>query len=382
MREWLGWMMVAAVLACGDESSGDTGGFTSQTTGAPMTTGGTTGAPGTTGTPTTGEEPGTGSGGATTSTTGGTTIGSTGDATTGSTGDATSSSTGGGTSTGGTSTGAAPICGDGSVDAGEDCDDSGESKACNADCTTAACGDGKLNAAAGEACDDSGESKDCNADCTAAACGDAKLNMSAGEACDGMAPANASCDACAVECNAGRDDCNADLVDGCEIDLNVDAKNCGMCGKACANNQPCKAGKCVDVGDVFNQYDSEGRKVYIYKTTKCADLTQQTMFCQNKGLAWWKAKTQADAQKLIDVAYGLDQHHTWIQVFGAATNSNASTVDGFNVVVDGAGCVDSSPDGWTAFRKWACSFCEPNNNQNQSCCWDKDHAYDWFVCEG
>ena len=37
--------------------------------------------------------------------------------------------------------GAAAYCGDGSVDSGEECDDRGESAACNADCTWSVCGD-------------------------------------------------------------------------------------------------------------------------------------------------------------------------------------------------------------------------------------------------
>ena len=44
-------------------------------------------------------------------------------------------------------------CGDGVTDPGEDCDDKGESKNCNADCTKAVCGDGILNTTAGETCD-------------------------------------------------------------------------------------------------------------------------------------------------------------------------------------------------------------------------------------
>jgi hypothetical protein len=58
-----------------------------------------------------------------------------------------------GTSGDPTSTGADPVCGDGIVHAGEECDDTGESASCDADCTLAACGDGVVNAAAGESCD-------------------------------------------------------------------------------------------------------------------------------------------------------------------------------------------------------------------------------------
>jgi cysteine-rich repeat protein len=46
------------------------------------------------------------------------------------------------------------ICGNGRTDPGEDCDDSGESAACDDDCTLPECGDGNFNASAGEECDD------------------------------------------------------------------------------------------------------------------------------------------------------------------------------------------------------------------------------------
>ena len=45
-------------------------------------------------------------------------------------------------------------CGNGVIEVGEDCDDTGESVQCNADCTTALCGDGTLNNTSGEVCDD------------------------------------------------------------------------------------------------------------------------------------------------------------------------------------------------------------------------------------
>ena len=59
-----------------------------------------------------------------------------------------------------------------------------ESRVCNSDCTTARCGDRKINQAAGEQCDDGGESKACNVDCTFASCGDGKVNRTANEECD------------------------------------------------------------------------------------------------------------------------------------------------------------------------------------------------------
>ena len=115
------------------------------------------------------------------------------------------------------------VCGNGTTESGEQCDDGGETATCNADCTVAACGDGTFNPSAeqceldahcgggdvcspscfceappmcgngtqetGEDCDDFVETASCDADCTFPMCGDGELNPSAGEACE----ANSDC---------------------------------------------------------------------------------------------------------------------------------------------------------------------------------------------
>src|SRR5262249_11111595 len=65
--------------------------------------------------------------------------------------------------------------------------------------------------------------------------------------CPAGANAAAACGAglCTLNCKAGFGDCNKDPVDGCEADTTADAKNCGACGKACNNNEMCRAGVCV-----------------------------------------------------------------------------------------------------------------------------------------
>ena len=75
-------------------------------------------------------------------------------------------------------------CGNGSIETGEECDESTATANCDANCTLATCGDGTFNAAAGEQCDGGGETGACDTDCTNAICQDGMHNPTAGEQCD------------------------------------------------------------------------------------------------------------------------------------------------------------------------------------------------------
>jgi len=125
----------------------------------------------------------------------------------------------------------ASFCGDGSVAPGEECDDGGESAACDADCTWRTCGDGTTNLTAGEECDDAGETVFCNDDCTYAECGDGTLNTTADEECDdgNTTPGDGCDELCLIEpppepyCGDGNldpgeecDDGNTVPGDGCD----------------------------------------------------------------------------------------------------------------------------------------------------------------------
>jgi cysteine-rich repeat protein len=116
-------------------------------------------------------------------------------------------------------------CGNHVVDAGEQCDDGGESATCDSDCSIRTCGDGLVNMTAGEVCDDTTDSPTCDSDCTASRCGDNRVNVAADETCDdGNTIAGDGCSArCTVEaCGGGVvdpgetcDDGNTTAGDGC-----------------------------------------------------------------------------------------------------------------------------------------------------------------------
>jgi cysteine-rich repeat protein len=142
-----------------------------------------------------------------------------------------------------------------------------ETATCNADCTFAACGDGKINASAGETCDDSGESATCNADCTPSSCGDGTLNMTAGEGCDDGANNGDGTTNCTSVCavtfcgdlykgpSEGCDDGNAINGDGCSDQCTLEScgngvvdagEDCDGMGETVDCNANCTAASCGD----------------------------------------------------------------------------------------------------------------------------------------
>ena len=71
------------------------------------------------------------------------------------------------------------LCGNGTVDPGEFCDDGGESSSGDIDCSAARCGDGVMNVSAGEACDDGAPTLTCDNSCQ-------RLCIATDTTCDGV----------------------------------------------------------------------------------------------------------------------------------------------------------------------------------------------------
>ncbi|MCA9515696.1 MAG: DUF4215 domain-containing protein, partial [Myxococcales bacterium] len=179
------------------------------------------------------------------------------------------------------------VCGDGITNnythvddtgatvAPEECDEGGvDTDTCNADCTTAICGDGKVNAAHGELCDGGNatnriavDTATCNKDCSPATCGDTYVNAAALEECDnGKYCADGTTCTTNADCSGvlGDTDCIARDFDCCT--RNCKNPLCGngvlepQCegfpletcdnGRFCANGNPCSsAAACTGIGD-------------------------------------------------------------------------------------------------------------------------------------
>ena len=129
-----------------------------------------------------------------------------------------------------------PVCGNGVVEAGEECDDANtdETDACTNACVAATCGDGLLQEGV-EVCDDGNTDKtDACVDCAEAVCGDGSVQQGVEECDDGNADDTDMCtSACVLALcgdgivQAGVEDCddaNMDTTDDC---IDCVAATCG-----------------------------------------------------------------------------------------------------------------------------------------------------------
>ncbi len=130
-----------------------------------------------------------------------------------------------------------PVCGNGRLEAGEQCDDGNtmDGDGCAADCSREAyCGDG--NTDDGEVCDDGNNASGdgCRSDCASdETCGNGALDVAAGEVCDDGNTMDG--DGCAADCRSvpscgdgamgsgeACDDGNTERWDGCGPDCRVE----------------------------------------------------------------------------------------------------------------------------------------------------------------
>ncbi|HEX8439736.1 MAG TPA: hypothetical protein VF697_31870, partial [Archangium sp.] len=97
-------------------------------------------------------------------------------------------------------------CGNGQLEADEECDDGNNKNDDNCvQCKMNFCGDGFIDRQSPhvEECDATGESAGCNIDCTLARCGDGIVNLTRGEVCDDGN--GESCGTCGAGCTARKE---------------------------------------------------------------------------------------------------------------------------------------------------------------------------------
>ena len=124
-------------------------------------------------------------------------------------------------------------CGNGVTDPGEDCDDSGESAICDADCTAVTCGDQAVNSTAGEQCDDGNldDTDACLSTCLDATCGDSTVQAGVEDCDDGPANSNSTPDACRTDCSSAS--CGDSVQDSGEQCDDGNSSNTDACTANC-----------------------------------------------------------------------------------------------------------------------------------------------------
>ncbi len=120
-----------------------------------------------------------------------------------------------------------------------------------------------------------------------------------------------SCDAdvCTFTCDTAHDDCNHDVSDGCEADLN-DIDNCGACGHICstdnATSASCVDGACKIICNPDAKLFNEKCIVLDSDNENCGWLgnaCNENQICRN-GLCTLKDSVTCDARDFIETKIG------------------------------------------------------------------------------
>lgn len=171
-----------------------------------------------------------------------------------------SATSGGGSSDGGSeetglspTTSSEPVCGDGLIHPGEECDDGNDlnNDSCVAGCISALCGDGFLFPDV-EECDDGNrdDSDDCLTDCSAAKCGDGYRHLGSEQCDDGNLNEH---DQCRSSCELARCGDGVTFEGAEECDEQTDTVSCDAdctlaeCGDGVTN--PAAGEECDDGND-------------------------------------------------------------------------------------------------------------------------------------
>ncbi len=251
------------------------------------------------------------------------------------------------------------LCGDDITDAGEECDDGGESATCDIDCTNVICGDGILNFTAGEACDDGNINNcdSCHNDCSATVlnCGDGILDQC--ESCDDGN--NDHCDGCSEDCQLENncDDGMACSVDSCDLALGCQ-HDLGECVLPPAS----LTGEAGFTKDRYISFDptSNGPSPIAIRITRVGSTTERYVDCASLADlgadGWYAALIDGPLPAPGDMTYycimdGVPELHVrGCNIIPGNTYNVAFTIDGSIFTPDFP--IDTTPPQFAAGRQF------------------------------
>jgi hypothetical protein len=163
-----------------------------------------------------------------------------------------------------------------------------------------------------------------------------------GNACrvTGSGIARCASGACAVTCLSGTADCDANVVNGCEVNTLSSAQHCGACNRPCATGSVCVAGVCATSTQVIESFDATTWPAAGWTAVGGGSAGTRSATCAHDGAAGlqdpgWIYRTDvsvgASGQRLsLWVRRGASAGGRAYLGFGASANGGWSLVAGFN----------------------------------------------------
>lgn len=157
----------------------------------------------------------------------------------------------------------------------------------------------------------------------------------------------------AAACAGGLADCNGVASDGCEVTVETDPANCGVCGNVCPLDQTCSLGQCVPLACTAPQADcnhiaSDGCETNLDGDASSCGACGKSCAAGERCFGGSCLNVVAAVDKAASLAAVDDDHVYWIEAPSkdALGNVNGDGVVGRTSLIDGS--VDVLDSGLTA----------------------------------
>ena len=154
--------------------------------------------------------------------------------------------------------------------------------------------------------------------------------------CPAVAGATSYCSAsaCTFDCNLDYDDCDDNPANGCEVNLDTDANNCGQCGHSCCGGT-CGSGTCAAdtlVASGVTAFTVDSTAETLYYAISSVGVNRHDISSGDESLFAARSSAQATVTDVTmseqRVAWGERNSSTsWAGIYSRPTSGGSSRVE-------------------------------------------------------
>eukprot|EP00698_Gefionella_okellyi_P009751 TRINITY_DN249_c0_g1_i2.p1 TRINITY_DN249_c0_g1~~TRINITY_DN249_c0_g1_i2.p1 ORF type:complete len:495 (+),score=59.94 TRINITY_DN249_c0_g1_i2:61-1545(+) len=187
---------------------------------------------------------------------------------------------------------------------------------------------------------------------------------------------------CTGTCTTGFGNCNGVFADGCEVNLQTSANNCGVCGRQCSAAQTCSNGQCIAAGSVQGFTGTAGPTFAGY--SQCVGVLDRQGVDDLPDSTWANLCKVSGSTRLLLACGATAQTLRWIEVaqnvfITGVQNPSSNLIINANFGLPGNQIFANSGNPSVGTSWWVtgngCSESSPNLTINNGCTYEVANCF-------